>query len=199
MNYLAHIFLSHQNPEIMMGNFLGDLIKNKEYKQLPPSLQKGVELHRKIDVFTDNHEEVMKMIDVLEPWHHKYSPVVVDIFFDYLLFNNWGQYANQSTQELANWCYDVIHNYEEFIPERHKEKTRKMIEYNWLISYGDLKGLHHTFLRVKQRAKFDSQFELATGHLKENLDIFEGYFNRFFPDVMIMTKDFINQLPLQPK
>ncbi len=194
MNYLAHIFLSRGHPEIMMGNFLGDLIRNKEYRALPERLRKGVELHRKIDVFTDKHPAVLQMVTRLEPLHHKYSPVVADIFFDYLLFINWDKYSEGQLQHLADWSYGIIQENEAFIPERHLEKTRMMIRHNWLLGYGDLEQLHKVFLRVKQRSRFPDNFENAVHTLKTDMDTFNRYFNLFFPDIMEMCSDFIKNI-----
>ncbi len=194
MNYLAHIFLSNKNPEIMMGNFLGDLIKNKEYRALPLSLGRGVALHREIDHFTDTHPVVLSTINKLEPYHQKYSPVVSDIFYDYLLFKNWSKYSNETVQELANWCYDVINSYQEYIPDRHQAKVKMMVKHNWLLGYGNLETLHQTFLRVKKRARFESHFEFATQHLKDGLEDFNQDFNLFFPDLIKMSTDYIEKL-----
>ena len=58
MNYLAHILLSGDNPEIIIGNFMADSIKGKQYKIYPEQVQIGVLLHRHIDTFTDNHHIV---------------------------------------------------------------------------------------------------------------------------------------------
>lgn len=55
MNYLAHIYLSGDDPLITMGNFMADGIKGKQYKTYLPQLQKGILLHRSIDSFTDSH------------------------------------------------------------------------------------------------------------------------------------------------
>ncbi len=178
----------------MMGNFLGDLIKNKEYKALPEPIRRGVELHRHIDAFTDSHEVVMSTVDKLESQHHKYSPVVADIYYDYLLFINWETYASESIQDLADWSYEVIRKYKEFIPERHSKKAEMMIKHNWLLGYGDLDILHETFLRVKKRARFNSHFEFATQHLQERLEDFNKDFNLFFPDLVRTSNEFIKGL-----
>ncbi len=192
MNYLAHIFLSHKQPEIAMGNFLGDLITNKEYQQLPINLRKGAELHRKIDYFTDNHAIVDKAVEILHPYHHKYAPVVIDIFYDYFLSYNWHLYSNESLDDFSQWAYDVIEEYQDYIPKKHFAKVMKMIEHNWLTHYGNLEQLHHTFLRVKQRAKFPNSFELSTQHLEKHINILNEGFNRFFPEVIEMSQEFVH-------
>ena len=55
MNYLAHIFLSGGQPDIMIGNFIADSIKGSKYSAYPTEIQKGILLHRQIDTTTDAH------------------------------------------------------------------------------------------------------------------------------------------------
>ena len=49
MNFLAHIYLSFDDPEITLGNFFADHIRGNKYKHLPNKVQKGILLHRAID------------------------------------------------------------------------------------------------------------------------------------------------------
>ena len=55
MNFLAHIFLSCGSEDLLIGNFIADFISNKEVNQYDPEVQKGIQLHREIDSYTDNH------------------------------------------------------------------------------------------------------------------------------------------------
>ena len=55
MNYLAHIFLSGSNRKVQLGNFVGDAVKGSSYKNYPPDIAKGIQLHRAIDDYTDRH------------------------------------------------------------------------------------------------------------------------------------------------
>ena len=55
MNTLAHLHLSGDDPELILGNFIGDSVRGDEFSQLDERVQAGVMLHRKIDRFTDKH------------------------------------------------------------------------------------------------------------------------------------------------
>ena len=55
MNYLGHLVLSGCDEKILLGNFLGDHISNKMLHLYDSSVQKGINLHREIDTFTDSH------------------------------------------------------------------------------------------------------------------------------------------------
>lgn len=61
MNYLAHIFLSGSNRKVQLGNFVGDAVKGSSYKNYPPDIAKGIQLHRAIDDYTDRHPAVCEV------------------------------------------------------------------------------------------------------------------------------------------
>jgi acyl carrier protein phosphodiesterase len=58
MNVLAHIYLSGDSEQIIIGNYIGDYVKGREYLKYPELIRKGIILHRHIDAFTDNHPVV---------------------------------------------------------------------------------------------------------------------------------------------
>lgn len=55
MNFLAHLYLSESNTNIMIGNFIADHIRGNRFTHLDPEIQQGIKLHREIDTFTDAH------------------------------------------------------------------------------------------------------------------------------------------------
>ena len=61
MNFLAHTYLSCSNEDLLVGNFLADFMKNKDIESLPSNILKGIDLHRKIDSFTDSHPAVKEV------------------------------------------------------------------------------------------------------------------------------------------
>ena len=60
MNFLAHVYLSGNDPHLALGNLIADRIKGKDYINYPIPIQKGILLHRQIDTFTDNHPNFRK-------------------------------------------------------------------------------------------------------------------------------------------
>jgi acyl carrier protein phosphodiesterase len=51
MNYLAHAFLSYNEPMILVGNMISDFVKGRQKFGYAVSVQKGMMLHRAIDSF----------------------------------------------------------------------------------------------------------------------------------------------------
>jgi acyl carrier protein phosphodiesterase len=92
MNHLAHFVLSGGDADLAIGNFVADFITNRQLPTFSAGVQRGIWLHREIDAFTDAHPIVKQSTKRLHPFHHKYSPVIVDVYYDYLLAKNWDRF-----------------------------------------------------------------------------------------------------------
>ena len=184
VNFLAHLFLSGDHEELLVGNFVADFIRNKEVKNYSKGIQKGILLHRKIDYYTDNHPIVRKGTHRLQPVHRKYAPVILDVLFDYLLANNWEKYSDDPISEYTLRVYDILSRYRSILPPKIGNRLPEMIADNWLVKYGWDDGLRTVFRRMKKRVSQPQLLDHAVESLKKDYDLFEKEFNAFFPDVI---------------
>lgn len=189
MNFLAHLFLSCENEELLVGNFLGDFVRNKEVSQFSPGIQEGVFLHRKIDSYTDRHPMVLQGVRRLYDYHHKYAPVVVDVFYDYFLSKNWDRYAGQPLRAFVNSIYKTLAKYQSEFPERLQKRLRLMIADDWLLNYSTLEGMSHTFHRMKKRVSKPEHLQNVMKSLLRDEAQLDAEFNQFFPEVIIYVKE----------
>lgn len=190
MNHLAHFFLSGDDEDLAIGNFVADFITNKELPQFTEGVQRGIILHREIDAFTDAHPIVKQSTKRLHSFHHKYSPVIVDIYYDFLLAKNWQNYSltdpsvwNDSLRDFTNKMYRILTDRHIELPERLKTRLPRMIADDWLMKYTTYKGLHGAFLRIEKAAAFPGNFGNAAKHLEQFLEAFDAEFNQFFPEL----------------
>ena len=120
MNYLAHIFLSGSNRKVQLGNFVGDAVKGSSYKNYPPDIAKGIQLHRAIDDYTDHHPAVCEVVHRLQPEFGRYSGVLLDIYFDYLLASRFESFSGVSLRRYTRTFYlSLLINYR-YLPVRFK-------------------------------------------------------------------------------
>ncbi len=189
MNFLAHMLLSCENSELMAGNFMADFVLNREKKMLHPNILKGIELHHSIDNYTDQHLTVKNAVSLLRPTQGKYSPVVVDILFDYFLTINWDKYSSESLEKFTSRVYTILTLQDELYPPRLKELLPRMISDDFLMSCKNEDRLIKTFERIKKRAKFDNNFNRAHLDLADFHDIMNDQFNEFFPDIVLHIKN----------
>ena len=188
MNYLAHLFLSCDNEDLLIGNFIADSIRNREVANFVPSIQQGIQLHRQIDTFTDQHPMVRQGSRRLQVYHHKYAPVVIDVLYDYLLANNWGKYSGESLDDFSNGVYEILLRRINDLPEKLQRSVPGMVKGNWLQSYGTKDGLLYTFERMDQRTRFPSRFTDAVEHLFEAYEAYDLEFNHFFPQAIAFVE-----------
>jgi len=196
MNHLAHLYLSFEDEEIMIGNFIADYIRNKEVATYSERIQKGIFLHRKIDTFMDSHPVVKQGVIRLHENHSKYAPVVIDIFYDYFLTKNWKTYHKKSLRQFTSEAYQILQKNKSILPAILQERLPRMVEHDWLRNYGNYNGLSYVFKKMDQRTKFPSHFHKAIIDLKEDKALLQEEFSLYFPEVIAFVNEQKNVLEI---
>jgi acyl carrier protein phosphodiesterase len=188
MNFLAHIYLSFDDNEITLGNFIADSIRGNKYKHLPERVQKGIKLHRFIDTFTDAHPTVRKSTKRLHENYSHYSGVIVDIFYDHFLAKNWSTYSNVPLEVFVDNFYDLLEDNYEILPDTTKHMMPYMIADNWIFNYSKLEGIGRVLNGMNRRTKNKSKMNFAILDLEEHYDEFEKEFTSFFEELVTYSK-----------
>lgn len=184
MNFLAHLFLSGTNPEIRVGNFIGDFVRGRNlHEQFRADMALGIELHREIDDFTDSHAVVRESKIRLRPKYRHYAPVIVDMFYDHFLARKWNDYHPLPLDHYAKESYELLQKYADQLPLRVQQMLPYMIQGNWLVSYSRIEGIHRALSGMAHRTPYKSKMEEATHDLKKYYAEFEMEFVQFFPDL----------------
>ncbi|WP_109298729.1 ACP phosphodiesterase [Aquimarina sp. AU474] len=194
MNFLAHIYLSGQDPELKIGNFIADSVKGKKYLDYPTRISQGITLHRKIDSYTDSHPIVKKSASRLFPKYGHYSSVIVDILYDHFLAANWADYSNIPLDEYIQEFYNLLHEYYEVVPKKIQDFMPYMIEDNWLLSYATIPGIGNVLSGMNRRTKNRSKMNLAVIELEQYYSEFDNEFRSFFEELELYTKNEIKTL-----
>jgi acyl carrier protein phosphodiesterase len=189
MNFLAHMYLSGENDDIMIGNFIADHLKGNRFNRLREGIIEGIRLHRKIDGYTDIHPEFMKSKRRLQVHYHKYAGVITDMFYDHFLAANWNEFSAEALIPFTTRKYKVLMNNFLLLPARTKRLLPYIIGSNWLASYADLDFLHRSLQGIASRARYDSGMQYAIRDLERHYDLFGAEFRSFFPDLI----DFVNE------
>ena len=183
MNYLAHVYLSGENEALTIGNFIADHVKGKAYLDYPETIQKGILLHRKIDLFTDKHPIFKKNVSLLFPQFRHYSRVIIDMFFDHFLAAQWGFYHPDTLQDFSRQFYALMQEYSGILPDKTKKILPVIIKYNWFMAYGSLEGLEWILDQMSQRTTFPTNMSLAIQDLENNYSNIAVDFKIFFDEL----------------
>jgi len=194
MNFLAHIYLSFDNPEITLGNFFADHIRANKYKHLPNTVQKGILLHREIDTFTDSHAIPKLSSKRLHKNYSHYSRVIVDIFYDHFLAKNWKNYSKTPLDSYVESFYDLLEDNYDILPLGTQRMMPYMIADNWLYNYSNLTGISRVLDGMNRRTKNKSKMNFAILDLEEHYSDFETEFTAFFEELITFSKHKYNSL-----
>lgn len=191
MNFLAHEYLSKHHKGVRVGNFLGDFIRKIEQGKYPEQVLIGIELHKKIDQFTDSHELVHESKRLLHPRQGKYSSVLLDIYYDYFLAKNWSKFSDQPLKEFATSVYDDFWELREFFPEKVVDFLPAMREQDWFYNYQSYWGINKALQSIAKRAKYSNTIQNSLQDLKELESELEEKFLIFFSELEKMAFDFL--------
>ncbi len=192
MNFLAHLYLSGDNHKIMLGNFIGDFVKGRNaLEQFDPEIIRGIQLHRAIDEFTDNHPIVTVSKNRLRPKYRHYSGVIVDVFYDHFLARNWDTYHTELLPDFADKAYGVIQSHDPILPKEVKFMMPYMIKGNWLVNYAKTEGIHRALSGMARRTPYESKMEQSVDDLKKNYAEFSQEFATFFPTLKQFATEFL--------
>jgi len=191
LNYLAHIYLSGANEEVLVGNFIGDYVKGFELGRYTESMRKGIMLHRHIDSYTDTNQIVKRSKVRLIEKYRKYSGIIIDIFYDHFLVNAWPAYCHQPIEDFVINVHSVLGKHLDVLPEAVRLFLPSFIRNNWIQKYSTVEGIEDVLHKMSSRTTLPDETDYAIKVLRSDYEKFESEFSAFFPSLIsFVTKSF---------
>ena len=184
VNYLAHLYLAEDSPESMLGSILGDFVKGAIGNRYPPKIKRGIELHRKIDAYTDSHPMTRASRNLYSPAQRRFAGIIVDLCYDHLLYRHWTEFSDLSLDRFISRVYDILMTPRAMLPARLKIMIPVMIREDWLGSYRDLNGVEEALRRLSGRLTNADRLPGAMEEIKVHYRRLEANFLIFFPDLI---------------
>ena len=185
MNFLGHFYLSHQDPELLVGNFIADYVKGRRYQDYPEGIAEGIMMHRHIDHFTDVHPMVKQGRKRLFEKYRHYSGVIIDMYYDHYLANLWDSYSAESLATFTEEVYDTIEEYWHHLPAQSQHMFPYMKSGNWLLRYASTDGIGQSLNGMSRRLNNGSKLDQAVEQLVEYYDDFKEEFQKFFEEIQL--------------
>ena len=182
MNYLAHAYLSFNQPGILTGNMISDFVKGRKKFDFPPVIQKGIALHRAIDEFTDFHPVTQRAKAFFRKEYRLYSGAFIDVVYDHFLANDKKEFV--SGIELDSFCqatYTTLQNNSCELPLKFLQILPYMQNQNWLYHYSFKEGIEKSFGGLVRRAAYLSESVIAYKIFNEHYDELGECYQLFFP------------------
>jgi acyl carrier protein phosphodiesterase len=183
MNYLAHAYLSFNDPDILAGNMISDFVKGKKKFDYPDRVQTGITLHRKIDEYTDTHPATRQAKQYLKETAGLYAGSFVDIIYDHFLANDPYEFEEGALAVFARNTYTQLEAFENLFPEKFQKFFFYMRTQNWLLHYRSAQGIQNSFHGLCRRAKYIDDPEPVFGAFLNHYEELKMSYEFFFPHV----------------
>lgn len=161
---------------------ISDFVKGKKQFDYTPLVQKGIELHRSIDTFTDDHPATKEMKKVFRPVYGLYAGAFADIVYDYFLANDKKEFeTGEILQQFSQNTYAMLEVQLENTPQVFQQMFPFMKTHNWLFNYRHKQAIQKSFAGMARRAKYITESDSAFDIFENNINELKPYYDEFFP------------------
>jgi acyl carrier protein phosphodiesterase len=199
MNFLAHAYLSFRQPDLLLGNLISDFVKGKKKFDYPSPILRGIDLHRAIDKFTDDHPINARAKLVFKPAVGLYSSAFVDVVYDHFLATDELAFPGNSLHDFSQWVYGSLEGQTAFFPDQFARMFPHMKEQNWLLNYKERWGIERSMEGLVRRAKFIDDFQPAFEAFETDYQLLKDCFQRFFPELLLFVNDEYRRQLIRPE
>ncbi|MFO7655835.1 MAG: ACP phosphodiesterase [Bacteroidales bacterium] len=191
MNYLAHLFLSGNDEEVIIGNFIGDYVKGHNFNNYSENIKKGILMHRNIDMFTDTNRIARASKSRFASVYGKYAGIIIDILYDHYLALKWNLYSGANLEQFVDEIHAILMRSFKILPEEVQSFIPSFINNNWLNTYKSIEGIEIVLDKMSKRTSLPDKTKNAIKIFREEYDFIEEEFLAFFPTLMdFVTKRF---------
>lgn len=190
MNLLAHAYLSFGDSNVLTGNMISDFIKGRKQYDLPLDIQRGLQLHRAIDEYTDSHKATKELKKFFAADYRLYSGAFGDVVYDHFLANDRSIFPEEKNlYDFTINTYLQLGENEQHFGEIFSKMYPYMKEQNWLYNYRLNSGIEKSFGGLKRRSRYITETETAFTIFEMNKEFIKPIYDTFFPELLSFTKE----------
>lgn len=194
MNFLAHAYFSFGHPEILVGNMISDFVKGKKRYDYSTGIQQGIELHRRIDAFTDMHDATKLGKEVFRSTYRLYSGALLDVVYDHFLANDEEAFSNGYLYNFTKEVYKVLEQHAAILPPTFFFMLPHMKQENWLFNYKERWGIERSMNGLVKRSLYMKDHTAAFNAFNEQYLYLQYCYTLFREDVKSFAKAEFKQL-----
>jgi acyl carrier protein phosphodiesterase len=185
MNFLAHAYLSFNDPEILVGNIISDFVKGRKKFDYPGGILAGITLHRLIDTFTDEHPATKKAKEFFRPHYRLYSGAFIDVVYDHFLAADNTEFTSSSLLAFSKQVYLSLEESRQWLPGHFADMFPNMKSQNWLYNYHTHWGTAKSFGGIVRRSAYlsesDTAYRLFTDHYQPLQECYRQFWSEVKP------------------
>jgi len=191
VNYLAHLFLSSDDPDERLGSLIADFTRGRLQtlaQTYPRGVMQGIALHRQVDRFTDDNPWVTQSRRRITAPYRRYSGIILDILYDHFLSSYWSEFSGRDRHAFIQDIYRLLGERRNELPEQLSTLVPRMQREDWLGSYRDLEVIGRVFERMSSRLRQPNHLGGAMVEVQRHYPDLEANFRQFFPELMAFVQ-----------
>lgn len=205
MNFLAHSLMGFNDPALIAGQFCGDFVRGSRLSQFPAGMERGIRLHRHLDVFTDNFPELQSIRQsagaagegrtIQVP--RRFIGIVVDVLFDHYLARHWQQISALSLREHADQAHAALDQHHQHLPESLQRFLQVLRRERILEANLQIEAIELTLARIAGRSPRLGALAIDTQQLLLIRDRLDEPFEVFLPALRHAAVTFLGHHPVK--
>ena len=184
MNHLAHFKVSHPDPDLMVGSFLGDFVKGRLNGDYPESVERGIRLHRAVDAFADQHPAARRSARRFAPPFRRFGPIMVDVIYDHFLAGRWACYHGEAMPDFCDAVFAALDEQGGLLPTRARRVAERMTASRSMEYYHRDHFVAGSLEHIGRRLKRDNPLARGFDEFARHRDELREDFEVFFPDLL---------------
>lgn len=181
MNYLAHFHLSHGKQGLMIGALLGDVVKGPLKGVYPSEWEQGIQLHRRIDAYTDSHPLVRACQARFPKKFRRFSGIMLDVAFDHFLSQHWQQFHPQALPQFNAEVYHLLDNTR--WPVAAQAHAQRIAKHDLLNHYQEWDFILEAIASIGRRLRVVNPLAEADQILPQHYQYMAQAFTEFYPQL----------------
>jgi len=187
------MFLSGNDPELLVGNFMGDFVKGPLGESYPPRIRQGLLLHRKIDSFAQKEPNFQASRLRLPSNYGLYRGVLVDLFYDHFLAKEWVCWSDQQLAGYLIWARGIIESYRPVLPPQLQGFLPVIFD-ELLPSYSSISGIESALTRMSRRVKRPNPLAAGGKELAHQYQELQADYEGFMVAAQSFSRELIRNL-----
>lgn len=196
MNFLAHSLIpelaaEHRHPDLVAGGFLGDFLKGPVPADLPPMLEAGIRLHRRIDAYSNRQPGIRASCARFPNELRRFAPVFVDVIADHLLARRWPRFATEPLPAFTAGVYRAIEAHAELLPDHGRRFFEYMATEDLLAAYVDPDVMLRSLRSLTRRLRREALEPLLSRTVCQELPGLDADLLSYFPDIVTHAREWL--------
>ena len=194
VNFLAHVFLANGEPDAIVGQLCGDFVRGSQLHEYPQAIVHGIQVHRAVDSFTDQHPLNRQARGLFESPHRRFAGIICDVVYDHFLALDWEHYCDIPLPDYAALVDESLHRQRHVLPERLLNFMPYLQSEKILLSNTEPSHINLTLGRIAGRRKSMAPLASASTVLWQHRDALHEIFRQFFPELIQHTREVQQQV-----